>query len=151
ERAMGFEPTTSSLGSWHSTAELRPRFFHYLNGSRFKRQTDSHQSSINPSIVVVDVLFVARGDGRRMKLATEQEAGPGDDNAVRRRQPRPNDDLPADHRTHFHPAAFEAVLFGLRLRALQIDPRPSERIEDERGVRHDSLDTLDSERHVHSY
>ena len=25
ERAMGFEPTTSSLGSWHSTPELRPR------------------------------------------------------------------------------------------------------------------------------
>src|SRR5262249_38744955 len=24
ERAMGFEPTTSSLGSWHSTTELRP-------------------------------------------------------------------------------------------------------------------------------
>src|SRR5436190_23225421 len=26
KRAMGFEPTTSSLGSWHSTAELRPRY-----------------------------------------------------------------------------------------------------------------------------
>ncbi len=25
KRAMGFEPTTSSLGSWHSTTELRPR------------------------------------------------------------------------------------------------------------------------------
>ena len=25
ERAMGFEPTTSSLGSWHSTTELHPR------------------------------------------------------------------------------------------------------------------------------
>src|SRR6266568_4915390 len=25
ERATGFEPTTSSLGSWHSTPELRPR------------------------------------------------------------------------------------------------------------------------------
>src|SRR5262249_36484853 len=25
ERAMGFEPTTSSLGSWHSTTELRPQ------------------------------------------------------------------------------------------------------------------------------
>jgi hypothetical protein len=29
ERAMGFEPTTSSLGSWHSTAELRPQVFHF--------------------------------------------------------------------------------------------------------------------------
>ena len=25
ERATGFEPATSSLGSWHSTPELRPR------------------------------------------------------------------------------------------------------------------------------
>ena len=25
ERATGIEPVTSSLGSWHSTAELRPR------------------------------------------------------------------------------------------------------------------------------
>src|SRR5437899_988765 len=25
ERATGFEPVTSSLGSWHSTPELRPR------------------------------------------------------------------------------------------------------------------------------
>ena len=25
EREMGLEPTTSSLGSWHSTAELRPQ------------------------------------------------------------------------------------------------------------------------------
>src|SRR4051794_18570476 len=30
ERAMGFEPTTSSLGSWHSTTELRPRFFPHV-------------------------------------------------------------------------------------------------------------------------
>ena len=26
ERAAGIEPTTSSLGSWHSTAELRPLY-----------------------------------------------------------------------------------------------------------------------------
>ena len=25
KRAIGFEPTTSSLGSWHSTTELRPQ------------------------------------------------------------------------------------------------------------------------------
>ena len=25
KRAMGVEPTTSSLGSWHSTTELRPQ------------------------------------------------------------------------------------------------------------------------------
>ncbi len=29
ERAMGFEPTTSSLGSWHSTTELRPQIIFY--------------------------------------------------------------------------------------------------------------------------
>src|SRR5438876_1559527 len=28
ERATGFEPATSSLGSWHSTPELRPRGYH---------------------------------------------------------------------------------------------------------------------------
>src|SRR5262245_42577237 len=35
ERAMGFEPTTSSLGSWHSTTELRPRpvYFMVIPGS----------------------------------------------------------------------------------------------------------------------
>ena len=27
QRAMGFEPTTSSLGSWHSTTELRPHTY----------------------------------------------------------------------------------------------------------------------------
>jgi hypothetical protein len=27
---MGVEPTTSSLGSWHSTAELRPQKCSYL-------------------------------------------------------------------------------------------------------------------------
>jgi hypothetical protein len=32
ERATGFEPATSSLGSWHSTTELRP-----------------HHSTVNPS------------------------------------------------------------------------------------------------------
>src|SRR2546425_5025207 len=30
ERATGFEPATSSLGSWHSTPELRPRGCCYL-------------------------------------------------------------------------------------------------------------------------
>ncbi len=28
KRAIGFEPTTSSLGSWHSTTELRPQVFY---------------------------------------------------------------------------------------------------------------------------
>src|SRR2546426_5184694 len=30
ERATGFEPATSSLGSWHSTPELRPRGYRYI-------------------------------------------------------------------------------------------------------------------------
>jgi hypothetical protein len=30
KRATGFEPATSSLGSWHSTTELRPQIFPYL-------------------------------------------------------------------------------------------------------------------------
>src|SRR6266508_3748666 len=30
ERATGFEPATSSLGSWHSTPELRPRGYGYI-------------------------------------------------------------------------------------------------------------------------
>ena len=30
QRAKGFEPSTSSLGSWHSTTELRPQNDHFL-------------------------------------------------------------------------------------------------------------------------
>jgi hypothetical protein len=30
ERETGFEPATSSLGSWHSTTELLPLAFFYL-------------------------------------------------------------------------------------------------------------------------
>ena len=39
ERATGIEPVTSSLGSWHSTAELRPLYFQFLteHGSTAKR------------------------------------------------------------------------------------------------------------------
>ena len=29
ERETGIEPATSSLGSWHSTAELLPRYYLY--------------------------------------------------------------------------------------------------------------------------
>ena len=31
EREMGFEPTTSSLGSWHSTTELLPLSAHHFS------------------------------------------------------------------------------------------------------------------------
>jgi hypothetical protein len=56
ERATGFEPATSSLGSWHSTTELRPRticliiaeegFFAICKGSggdAFQRTTVSRE------------------------------------------------------------------------------------------------------------
>ena len=45
ERATGFEPVTSSLGSWHSTPELRPpgleqlrREAIYVPGSKDERR-----------------------------------------------------------------------------------------------------------------
>ena len=45
ERATGFEPVTSSLGSWHSTPELRPPVFEqqrreaiYVPGSKGERR-----------------------------------------------------------------------------------------------------------------
>src|SRR5579862_4898912 len=34
ERATGIEPVTSSLGSWHSTAELRPLFIAECRSAR---------------------------------------------------------------------------------------------------------------------
>src|SRR5256712_2866664 len=36
ERATGFEPATSSLGSWHSTPELRPRGYHATTAQRLQ-------------------------------------------------------------------------------------------------------------------
>ena len=39
QRAKGFEPSTSSLGSWHSTTELRPR----VSGGRSRR--DAHHDT----------------------------------------------------------------------------------------------------------
>src|SRR5439155_12156875 len=36
ERATGFEPVTSSLGSWHSTPELRPQAFQHQATSHCK-------------------------------------------------------------------------------------------------------------------
>jgi len=38
QRAMGFEPTTSSLGSWHSTTELRPHPY-FLHDKGLTRQS----------------------------------------------------------------------------------------------------------------
>ncbi len=58
ERATGIEPVTSSLGSWHSTAELRPprarqRIFLYcINpalsmNKRFHGLSDNDPSDLN--------------------------------------------------------------------------------------------------------
>jgi hypothetical protein len=46
ERAMGFEPTTSSLGSWHSTTELRPQ-----NRPRFNKHLRAATSLFLPLFV----------------------------------------------------------------------------------------------------
>ena len=52
ERETGFEPATSSLGSWHSTTELLPRscVFRYLavlqGFSRFRDQSIPSRKSI---------------------------------------------------------------------------------------------------------
>ena len=48
---MGFEPTTSSLGSWHSTTELRPQpYFLQLSKVTLRRQVllDSIGYAFNP-------------------------------------------------------------------------------------------------------
>ncbi len=44
KRAMGFEPTTSSLGSWHSTTELHPQVVihqHVKSSDRVESPTDA--------------------------------------------------------------------------------------------------------------
>ncbi len=51
KRAMGFEPTTSSLGSWHSTTELRPQpYFLQLSRVTLRRQVllDPVEYAFNP-------------------------------------------------------------------------------------------------------
>jgi hypothetical protein len=64
ERAVGVEPTTSSLGSWHSTTELRPRsrksraatFESQISARRAsprgRRFHDAHHSVLIMTIVV---------------------------------------------------------------------------------------------------
>ncbi len=45
KRAIGFEPTTSSLGSWHSTTELRPQ----ADFTPLSRVTANRQDRFDPS------------------------------------------------------------------------------------------------------
>src|SRR5207247_342512 len=47
ERATGFEPATSSLGSWHSTPELRPQC-ELLRALRSRENLTTHTNCINP-------------------------------------------------------------------------------------------------------
>ena len=42
ERATGLEPATSSLGSWHSTTELRPLRSRSSPNLRVKRQKEKY-------------------------------------------------------------------------------------------------------------
>src|SRR5438552_16814473 len=58
ERATGFEPVTSSLGSWHSTPELRPQ-----SGRNVFPQPARCQSSLFP--------IAPRGDGLPSRLERE--------------------------------------------------------------------------------
>src|SRR5438105_14421192 len=47
ERATGFEPVTSSLGSWHSTPELRPQNAFPSNGKTY-RNLHAHPRTRKP-------------------------------------------------------------------------------------------------------
>src|SRR5438067_185303 len=66
ERETGFEPATSSLGSWHSTTELLPR---YTNGSL----------TIARSAIPIMSVYVARFAGQSSFQAQYSTAnqGPG--------------------------------------------------------------------------
>jgi hypothetical protein len=52
ERVMGFEPTTTTLATWHSTTELHPQFIQVSNiiGVLFQEQVFWQKSSSNSSI-----------------------------------------------------------------------------------------------------
>ena len=47
ERATGFEPATSSLGSWHSATELRPPCPFYITRSRLLGLGGSYVPSLS--------------------------------------------------------------------------------------------------------
>jgi hypothetical protein len=67
KRANGFEPSTSSLGSWHSTTELRPQFYiSYASGVIVQKvplvcQT---QFSVRLRRMGQDVPKIQRGQGK---------------------------------------------------------------------------------------
>src|SRR2546430_15512548 len=106
---MGFEPTTSSLGSWHSTAELRPRAFVTLTA------LPSADNRISSIVVVIDLLFMPARDGRRVALATEEERGPGDDDPIGCRPLRADDAIVRQGRAPLAAAARETLRFLRRL------------------------------------
>ena len=53
---MGFEPTTSSLGSWHSTTELRPPLVGLLLLSTLKLQGPQSRKRTEPDHDSVRIL-----------------------------------------------------------------------------------------------
>jgi hypothetical protein len=57
ERETGFEPATSSLGSWHSTPELLPlqrmRFKGCLEELSRKTRVNPHRQNVKPKISTV--------------------------------------------------------------------------------------------------
>jgi len=71
KRAMGFEPTTSSLGSWHSTTELRPQ--PYL--SSLSGVTPRRQGPLPPAACHVSPDPEDRHGPPAQKIATRQRPG----------------------------------------------------------------------------
>ncbi len=67
ERATGVEPATSSLGSWHSTAELRP---------------PAWESRVAAAHCQIDPLIYSRGAGAK-SAGPSPIAGPGDQRGER--------------------------------------------------------------------
>src|SRR5438034_7199970 len=66
ERATGFEPATSTLGRWHSTAELRPRALKFVEERVCDRTTLLVQSPLvafkhNLPIPAVILVLLAAG------------------------------------------------------------------------------------------
>src|SRR5215213_11972120 len=62
ERATGLEPATSSLGSWHSTTELRPRISRKCEEEAWRGQgLRTCRFPVLPVLSVLPVLFRRRG------------------------------------------------------------------------------------------
>ncbi len=65
ERATGFEPATSSLGSWHSTPELRPRVAQHI-----KKRANSNPGS---AVILRDRRCATRPQSERGRVGIQTE------------------------------------------------------------------------------